>query len=235
MLHAGDPHVLAEDAADQLVHLTDLRQALLLTLDAGQGALPGELVAQQLEGGSHGRHHIALDAVACIQALVGLAAGVEQHHGHARVGRHLGDNGVGAQVGVGVIGQHPGEGLAQGDTAQRAVEPGDVGEQVVHLAIHHGLPGGTAATVVLVGKALGLEQFHVVDVDGHGALQPEMKSPAQGRGSGKGQGSGSGGSGGATVKKRKVTSMSASGGGFTSRNTGTASRGGSPSARRHMT
>ncbi|MCY1356620.1 hypothetical protein D9M69_430780 [compost metagenome] len=140
-----------------------------------------------------------------------------------------------AQVGVGAVGRDARERLAQGDSAEGTVQAGDIGEQVVRDAIHHGLAGRAAAAVVLVGEALRLEQFDVGITDGHGALQPEMKSPAQGRGSGKGQGSGSGGSGGATVKKRKVTSMSASGGGFTSRNTGTASRGGSPSARRHMT
>ncbi|MCY1451689.1 hypothetical protein D9M71_685680 [compost metagenome] len=77
---------------------------MLFALHAGDGALALELVAEQLEAGRNAGHHVVLDGGAGGGAFVGLAAAVEQQHADARVGRAFGDDGVGAEVGVGVVG-----------------------------------------------------------------------------------------------------------------------------------
>ncbi len=176
-LDVGDADILRARLEHQLIDLADLGQPLFFALHASDGALALQLVAQQFERGRHGRHHERLDGVARVAALIGLAAGVEQQHRDTRIGRRPRDDGMSAQVRLGAVRADAGEGLAQVDPADGPVQARDIGKQVVDLAIHHGLPGGTAAAVVLIGEALGFQQLYIIDGDRHGTLQPEKKTP----------------------------------------------------------
>ena len=104
-------------------------------------------------------------------ALIGVAARGKQQHRHTRVGRGVGDDGVGAQVRLGGFRHRPAIRLAQANAPGGAVQAADIREQVVGLPVDYRLARGAAAAIVLVGEALGFEQFDVRCTDGHASLQ----------------------------------------------------------------
>ncbi|MDF5954344.1 hypothetical protein P4110_00025 [Pseudomonas aeruginosa] len=79
---------------------------------------------------------------------------------------------------LGAVRADAGEGLAPVDPADGPVQARDIGKQVVDLAIHHGLPGGTAAAVVLIGEALGFQRLYIIDGDRHGTSS-QKENPAE--------------------------------------------------------
>ena len=148
------PNVLTTSISYQLEHVAHFWHARFLTLDTCDRPLACKLIAQQFKLRHGGWHHVTLDNRARIITLVSLTVAVEQQYSHAWISWCLGDNGVRAQVRIGILSQHTRKHFAQRDTAKSAVQPTDIREQVVNLTIHHSLARGATAAVVLIGQAL---------------------------------------------------------------------------------
>ena len=170
--HLQHPHILLELAglalvADQHQGLPHLRQAHLDALEEADRPLPFQLGVVQEAAPLGPTGQVALQHVTGGGAGVVVILGAHQGQPHVRVARRQQHRGVGAVIGVGVVGLHRQEGLAQVDHPICAVEIADVGEQAVVLATDDLAAGHPATAIGGIRQALAAEQLDVAGKNAH--------------------------------------------------------------------
>ena len=135
--------------------------------DKNYNPLARDVVLEQVARPLRPFVEVGLDAgLRLLTGVEGLAGG-KQRDADALVLRRLGHDDVGPEVGVGVVGGHLHEALAQIDAASGAIQLGDVRKDRVRDAIGDHEARGRAAAFGHVRHHGGLQQFHVAGLDRH--------------------------------------------------------------------
>ncbi|MNY24705.1 hypothetical protein D3C86_1584390 [compost metagenome] len=166
LAHIQHPHILLELprlglVADQYQSFADLRQAHLNPLEEADRPLAFQLGVIQEAAPLGASGQITLQNVAGMVAGVVVILGGHQRHAHVGVARRQQHGGIGAEIGIGVVGLHRQEHLAHIDHPIGAVQVGYVGEHGVMLAADDLLAGDAPAAVRGVGQPLAGHQPNV--------------------------------------------------------------------------
>ncbi|MNO65718.1 hypothetical protein D3C76_564860 [compost metagenome] len=181
--HFQHAHILLELArlalvADQHQGLPHLRQAHLDPLEEADRPLPFQLGVVQEAAPLGPTGQIALQHVAGSVPSVVVILGAHQTQAHVGVARRQQHSGVGAVIGVGVVGLHRQERLAQVDHPIGAVEIADIGKQAVVLAADDFVAGDPAAAIGGIRQPLAGQQLDVAGKDAHRITSVKLRVKA---------------------------------------------------------
>ncbi|MND58712.1 hypothetical protein D3C80_498810 [compost metagenome] len=181
--HFQNAHILLELAgfalvADQHQGLPHFRQAHLDALEEADRPLPFQLGVVQEAAPLGPTGQVALQHVTGLGAGVVVIPGAHQAQTHVRVARGQQHRGVGAVVGVGVVGLHRQKRLAQAHVPIGAVEIADVGEQAIMPPAHDLAAGDAPAAIGGIRQPLAGQQLDVAGKNGHRITSVKLRVKA---------------------------------------------------------
>ncbi|MNQ83500.1 hypothetical protein D3C85_985830 [compost metagenome] len=153
------PHLAL--VADQHQGLAYLRQTHLDPLEEADRPLALQLGVVEEAAPLGPPRQIALQQVAGLGASVVMILAAHQAQADVGIGRRQQHGGIGAIVGVGVVGLHRQKQLAQVHHAIGAIQIGNVGKDAVMFPAHDLVTGNPATTIGRVSQPLAGHQFDV--------------------------------------------------------------------------